>query len=144
MKHLRTVSALSASLALGAVVVLSGVRPGAQPAAEPRVATVSNLMEGVCKPNMNRIMASAAKAPGTDSEWHQLGVSAALMNEIGHVLMEAGRCPDAVWAQGAAELRAASAAISAAVEARDPAALKEHAPKVGASCKTCHDVHKQG
>ena len=58
--------------------------------------------------------------------------------------MDDGRCPDAVWADATTKLlRAGSADLLKAIEAKDHAAAKAAFGSLTKSCKTCHDAHKK-
>ena len=113
------------------------------PGDETRVAQVKDLMRGVQQPAMKRLMAAAKQTPATDKDWDEIRSAAALLNEDGHILMQAGRSKDELWSKACSDLRAATAAICSAAEAKDLKAVKVQIPKVGVTCKTCHAAHKK-
>src|SRR5690606_26317205 len=80
--------------------------------------------------------------PKEDKTWAELAMHAALLNESGHLLMQNGRCPDAVWAEAAAALRGGSAGVFAAAGKKDLKAAQESFKQVTASCQSCHAKHK--
>lgn len=129
---------------VGAAVALASREAGSQKGGDVRVAEISHLMEGINKSNMSRLSAAIKRgAPGSDKEWKSIEMAAALLNEVGHAIDVEGRRIDDVWADGAAQLRASSAAMLMAALDQDYDAAKKALPLIAASCKTCHDVHKE-
>jgi hypothetical protein len=100
-------------------------------------------MEGLVGPHCGALGEAVKQAPADDGAWEKLAVSAALLNEAGHFLMDDGRCPDGEWAKASEMLRTGSAAVHAKIEAKDHAGMSEAFGQVGASCATCHKAHKK-
>lgn len=130
---------------LAAAGALAFMAAGArsEEAKEARAATVKHLMSGVNQPAMVALSKVGRQAPVSDKDWAGLEAQAGLLNEMGFCLMEAGRCPDDVWAKSSADLRAASAAAVEAARTKNLETLKAQIPKLGASCKACHEVHRK-
>lgn len=110
---------------------------------EARAATVKNLMAGCVNPSMTGLAKVGRQAPVSDKDWQTLEINAALLNEMGFTMMEGGRCPDDVWAKAAADMRAASAVAAQAARDKNLDELKAQVPKLAASCKACHEVHRK-
>src|SRR5262245_24778875 len=101
-------------------------------------------MKGVMKPNCDALKKGLEAGPATDEAWEALALYSALLNEVSYLLMEDGRCPDAVWADAASKtLRQGSADVLKAVEGKDLAAAKTAFGSMTKSCKACHDVHRE-
>lgn len=127
----------------GAIVGLAGKAHSQKQEAE-RVARLHDLMEGISKSNIGRLAAAVkGSGPSSDAEWDAIEMSGALLNEIGFLIDENNRAVDDVWKQASAQLRSGSADLVKAARAKDFAGVQKAFPAVGASCKTCHDVHKQ-
>jgi cytochrome c556 len=56
--------------------------------------------------------------------------------------MDDGRCPDAVWAGAAKQLREGSASVVAAIEKKDIEAARAAFKTLTAACATCHNAHR--
>lgn len=114
------------------------------PAAPPRLASVKMIMAGIHGPNCGGIAELLkGEGPRDDKAWAQLAQHAALLNESGHVLVQANRCPDGVWADAAAKLRDGTSGVFAAAGRKDLKAAQEAFTGVTASCSACHAKHKQ-
>ena len=81
-------------------------------------------------------------APKSDKDWKAAGVHAAMMNEAGHILMQDGRCPDAVWAKACATLRDGSDKGAAGIKSKNLDDAKAGFKAMMASCKACHSEHR--
>jgi hypothetical protein len=104
----------------------------------------SYLMKGIMKPQCDALKKGLDTAPKDDKEWISLAVHAAVLNEVSYLLMDDGRCPDAVWADAASKtLRQGSADVLKAVEGKDLAAAKNAFGAMTKACKACHDQHKE-
>lgn len=101
------------------------------------------LMGGLVKPNCGGIGEGLKEAPKDDKAWDELATKAALLNEASYLLMDDGRCPDAVWADAAKALREGSAAVLAKIEAKDAAAAKSEFETMTKACGACHKAHKK-
>lgn len=141
MKRLTWIGIIAAVLA---VFLLAAYEAQSQKEGEPRVAQVIDIMTGIQKPNMTKLSTASKKAaPSTDKEWKELQTGAALLNETGFILTEAGRTKDDVWTKACADLRAAAAGAAKAVEEKNFDAFKAQVPKIGAACQSCHDAHQK-
>ena len=108
-----------------------------------RASTTKQLMSGLIKPNCAGIGEGLKEAPQDDAGWAALATKAALLNESGYLLMDDGRCPDAVWAGAAKTLRESSAAVLAKIEAKDAAGAKAEFESLTKSCAEGHKAHKK-
>jgi cytochrome c556 len=108
-----------------------------------RPAKTAFLMRGVTKPHCAAVGDLLKDAgPADDKAWETLACHASILNEMGHGLMDDGRCPDGVWAGATKELREGGAALIAAAEKKDVEGARTGFKTVTASCKSCHDAHK--
>jgi cytochrome c556 len=132
---------LAAALAM---IFWGGREAQSRKEAEARVAKITHIMNGFQKPNMTKLsLASRRAAPETDKDWAEIEATAALLNETGFLLIEAGRSKDDVWNQAAADLRAASAQVAQGAASKNFDAVKGGVPKIAASCQSCHDAHQK-
>lgn len=137
-----TAAALGSALAVAAGVALFASRAVA--ADGERVATISDIMNSISKSNMGRISSAVKKsAPTSDKGWLAIERAGAMLNEVSFIIVQEDRVIDDVWKKAAGELRAASAQLAVAAKAKDFAGVKAAVPKIGASCKSCHDVHRE-
>jgi cytochrome c556 len=135
----------SITLGAAAALVLAVMPMEAQVSqGKKRPAKTAFLMRGVTQPNCAGIGALLKDAgPADDKAWETLACHASILNEMGHLVMDDGRCPDGVWAGAAKELREGSAAVLAAADKKDLEASRTAFKSVTASCKACHDAHKK-
>ena len=108
-----------------------------------RVAKAGDIMAGIHKVHCGALKKALDAGPESDKDWKTVGVHAAMMNEAGHILMQDGRCPDAVWAKACATLRDGSDKVSAAIESKNLAEAKAGFGAMVASCKACHSKHRK-
>lgn len=134
---------IGGAAALAAVCLLVTPEARSQKEGEARVAEVIHIMKGMQQPANSDLMKARRGEPENERDWEKIEIAAGVLNESGFILMEAGRSLDDAWAKACAELRAASADVLAAAKKRDYATVKETIPRVGMSCKSCHDVHNQ-
>jgi cytochrome c556 len=128
--------------ALAAFLVHSAMAQVKQGKARPL--TTSQLMKGMAKPSSTALKDGLAAAPADDKAWDQLAMHAALLNEVSFILMEDGRCPDAVWSDAATKsLREGSADLLKAIQARNAGDARAAFGSMMKSCKACHDKHKE-
>ncbi len=101
------------------------------------------LMKGILQPNAGSLGA-ALKDPGPadDKAWEAAQTAAVVLNEAGYMLMDDGRCPDAVWAGAAQSPREGSAAAMAALDKKDLEGARAAAKTLMGSCMACHKAHK--
>ncbi len=133
------------ALALAALTLaVAGVLHAQVKQGKTRPAKTGHLMKGIVKPNCDALKKGLEAAPADDKTWASLAVNAGVLNESSYTLMDDGRCPDAVWADATTKmLRAGSADLIKAIEAKDHAAAKAAFGSLTKSCKTCHDAHKK-
>ncbi len=115
----------------------------AQQGGDQRVAEVHHLMEGISKPHCSALGKLLKAGPKSERDWQHAELHAALLNELGFILMQGGRCPDATWAKAAAQLRAGSAAVYEAVQDQDVDAARAAFKQVTRACATCHKAHRK-
>jgi len=110
-----------------------------------RFAEVKMLMKGINGPNYNAIGAAIkGDGPQDDAAWAALFDQAALLNEVGHLLMDNERCPDGTWKDAATALRVGATKVGQAAKAKDlEAARGGHKELVGGACGACHKAHKK-
>ena len=135
------VSSGVAALALAVIFALP--REAQSQKDEARVAAIAQIMAGINSPRMKIVGAVAKKAPASDEEWEEIELSAALLNEVGFLLMQNSRCPDGVWAGACAELRTGAAEMVKAAGAKDFDAAQAACGTIGGACKSCHDQHRK-
>lgn len=124
-------------LAVGAVT--AQVKKG-----KTRAMTTAQWMKGVMKPHCTSLKNGLEAGPSKDEAWEELAGHAALINEASYLLMEDGRCPDAIWAEAASKtLRDGSAAVLKAIEAKDAATAKAAFEKMTKGCAACHEKHRE-
>jgi cytochrome c556 len=106
-----------------------------------RSASTKQLMKGLVGFNCGAL-SKALKAKETD--WDEVALRAAMLNEGGHCLMDDGRCPDGDWSTGAKTVQKCSAVILDLAAKKDLSGAQD-AFKVLTSkgCKTCHAKHKK-
>jgi hypothetical protein len=108
-----------------------------------RPLTTKQWMKAVHGAHCGAIKKGLEAGPADDKAWAEVALHAAMMNESSHVLMADGRCPDSVWAGACKTLGEGSAAVLAAVEAKDAAAGLEAFKGMTAACGACHKAHKK-
>lgn len=108
-----------------------------------RPAATKYLMRGIVQPNC----AGLAKllkdvGPADAKAWEMVACHASCLNEMSFVLMDDGRCPDAVWAKSAKTLRGCTASLLTAIEKKDAEAAQAAFQGVTESCSSCHKQHR--
>jgi cytochrome c556 len=100
-------------------------------------------MKGILQPNAGSLGAALKDAgPADDKAWEAAQTAAVVLNEAGYMLMDDGRCPDAVWADAAKALREGSGAAMAALEKKDLEGSRAAVKTMMGSCMACHKAHK--
>jgi cytochrome c556 len=108
-----------------------------------RPAATKYLMRGIVRPNCADLGKLLKAGPSDDKAWDTAACHAACLNEMSFALMDDGRCPDGVWAKAATTaLREGSAAVMAAIEAKDADAASAAFKTVTSACAACHKAHK--
>ena len=108
-----------------------------------RPAPTRQLMKGILQLNAGSLGAALKDAgPADDKGWEAAQTAAVVLNEAGYMLMDDGRCPDAVWAGAAKTLQEGSAAVMAALEKKDLEGSRAAAKTLMGACMACHKAHK--
>ena len=108
-----------------------------------RPAPTKQLMRGILQPNAGSLGAALKDAgPADDKAWDSALTAAVVLNEAGYMLMDDGRCPDAVWSGAAQSLREGSAATIAAIQKKDLEGARAGAKTLMGACMGCHKAHK--
>ena len=109
------------------------------------VASAKQIMAGIQKPAMDSLAGMLkAGGPQDDKEWEAAQRQAAVLAETAQLLQMGNRPLDqTVWISSSQRLQEAAAESAKAAEAKDLAAWKASLNKMGAACKSCHDVHKK-
>jgi hypothetical protein len=101
-------------------------------------------MRGVNQPICSGLDASLkGSGPVDDKAWDNAICQASVLNEVSYLLMEDGRCPDAVWADAAKSLREGSSQVVAALEKKDLESARAAFKTVTGACGSCHKAHKK-
>lgn len=133
----------SAVVALGLALAVQGVAQ-AQKKGKERVALTKYLMKGVNAPNCASLGKLVNAETQKDEDWEAIKMHASVVNEMGYVLMDDGRCPDADWANATKALRECSAAVLAAAEKKDVAGAREAFKQLTSTgCGVCHKAHRK-
>jgi hypothetical protein len=110
----------------------------------PRVAQVKHLMAGINGPVTASLGGQLkGEGPKADKDWTDVVKNASLLNEVGFLLMENGRCPDQVWKDAAAALRENSGRVAIAGGSKNLEEARVGFKAVTAACGACHAVHKK-
>jgi hypothetical protein len=139
----RTVSAVCiVAVAVGILVCKDKVE-AQKLKGQSRPAPTKQLMKGILQPNAGSLGAALKDAgPADDKAWESAQTAAVVLNEAGYMLMDDGRCPDAVWAEAAKTLREGSGAAMAALEKKDLEGSRTAVKTMMGSCMACHKAHK--
>jgi hypothetical protein len=127
-----------AALCLYSLSAIAQVQQG-----KTRLLKTKQLMKGLVAANCGAIGEGLKAGPADDKAWEDLATKAALINESSYLLMDDGRCPDAVWAGAATTLREGSAALVTKLEAKDLAGSQEALKTMTQACAACHKAHKK-
>jgi cytochrome c556 len=130
--------------AVAVALLAAGLASAQVKQGKTRAAKTAQLMKGVMKTHCGDLKKSLDNKPANDEAWDDLALHAAVINELSYLLMDDGRCPDATWAEAASKtLRAGSAEVLAAAEAKDYEKAKTAFGNMTKACKACHDAHKK-
>lgn len=124
-------------LALGAYQTAEAQKKGKE-----RLALTKQLMKGINGPNCGGLKKTLDAGPSDDEAWATAALQAALLNEMGHLLMADDRCPDGEWAGACKILRDSSADVLAAVDKKDLDGAKAAFGNLTKACGKCHKAHK--
>jgi hypothetical protein len=108
-----------------------------------RKAATKYLMRGINAVHCGGLAELLKAGPKNDEEWDTAACHASCLNEMGYLLMDDGRCPDADWANAAKTLREGSEAVLAAAQAKDLDAARAGFENVTKACGACHKAHKK-
>ena len=130
---------------VGVALLLMGMSLAAQiKKGQTRAAATKYLMRAVNQPMCAGLDASLkGSGPADEKAWDTAMCQASVLNEMGYLLMEDGRCPDAVWANAAKELKEGSASVLAALEKKDLDGARTSFKTVTGACGACHKAHKK-
>ena len=130
---------------VGGALLVMGMSPTAQvKKGQTRAAATKYLMRAVNQPMCAGLDASLkGSGPGDEKAWDTAMCQASVLNEMGYLLMEDGRCPDAAWANAAKELKEGSASVLAALEKKDLEVARTSFKTVTGACGACHKAHKK-
>lgn len=134
---------LAGVVGLSCAAVLGLSATIAQQQGEERIADVHDLMEGISQPHCGALGKLLKAGPKSERDWEHAAQHAALLNELGFILMEGGRCVDDTWAKACAQLKAASAEVHAAALDQNVDAARAAFKKVTGACGTCHKAHRK-
>jgi cytochrome c556 len=141
MRNVRWTSLLAVAGVLTGLVLFGAHAEAQKTKGKTRAALTKQLMKGLVASNCGDLKKALDAEP---TNWDDVALRAALLNEAGYILMDDGRCPDGDWAGASKALQAHSAAVLAAAEKKDAAAAKEAFGKLTAeSCGACHKAHKK-
>ena len=134
-------------LGLGLVLGLALVVPLSSPLAQvtkgkSRPAPTRHLMKALMFPTCSALGDTLKAGPADDKAWDMALAQASGLNELSFIVMDDGRCPDAVWAGAAKQLREGSASVVAAIEKKDVEAARAAFKTLTAACATCHNAHR--
>lgn len=141
MKNVRLASWGVVGCAAVALAFLAGDAEAQKTKGKTRAALTKQLMKGFVAANCGDL-GKALKAEPTN--WDDVTLKAALLNEAGYILMDDGRCPDGDWANASKAIQGASAEILAAAEKKDLEATNAAFKKLTTEgCAGCHKAHKK-
>jgi cytochrome c556 len=134
--------ALVALAALVAILLMLADSSAQVTKGKKRPAATKYLMRAINQPHCAGLAKLLKDGPADDKAWDTAACHASCLNEMGYLLMDDGRCPDAAWAEAAKNLREGSAAVLAAVEKKDLEAARTAFKTVTGACAACHSAHK--
>ncbi len=129
---------------VGVALLVMGMSLSAQiKKGQTRAAATKYLMRAVNQPMCAGLDTSLkGSGPADEKAWDTAMCQASVLNEMGYLLMEDGRCPDAAWANAAKELKEGSASVLAALEKKDLEAARTSFKTVTGACGACHKAHR--
>jgi cytochrome c556 len=136
------VVAVSSVVCLG-LVSLGGSAWAQKTKGKTRGAATKYLMRGIQQSHCKALGELLKDGPADDKAWDTAACHASCLNEMGYLLMDDGRCPDADWAGAAKSLRDGSADALAAIEKKDLEGTRTAFKAVTGSCGACHKAHKK-
>lgn len=159
-KHKNAPAATVAAAPAPAPAPAPAAAPAAKPAPQPaptaaaaapapaevavRVATIRHLMSGLNQPNCAGLgEALKGEGPKDEKAWSDVVRFAALLNEVGFLLLDNKRCPDEVWKNAAVNLRENAAKVVHAGTIKNLDDARTGFKGVASACGACHQVHKK-
>lgn len=136
----RTLAVLAA-LGLG-VLAVSHQGEAQVTKGKTRPAETKFLMRGGVQPHCKGCADLVNKGPADDKAWETLLCHASVLNELGHALMQDGRCPDKTWAEAAKTLQECSSKLVEAARAKNGDDAKTAFKGLTGACAACHKAHK--
>jgi dienelactone hydrolase len=132
---------------LGKYVEDAPVNPvSATPSSSRAVASIDDLMRSVNDATGVRgtLMRDLEQDPGTMALWLRVRANAALMSEVGNLLLQRTppRGPVEHWHGEARSYAGAAERLAAAAERHDYAAARRALDELGATCASCHRQHR--
>ena len=145
MKKQWNVFAVAVAVAAVGLVLLDQHSAEAQKKGKSRAAQTKYLMQGINQPNCAGLAKSLGKDGSIeDKAWETAVQQASLLNEMGYLLMDDGRCPSGDWAGACKTLKESSAAVLTAAEDKDADAARAAFKTLTGACAKCHKAHKKG
>jgi cytochrome c556 len=141
MTRTRVLWTACAAAVLGGLLwggVLAQVEKG-----KTRPAATKYLMRGISQQHCAALGKLLKDGPADDKAWDTAACHASCLNELGHLLMDDGRCPDATWANAAKTLREQSAAVLEAAQKKDLDGARGAFEKLTGACAACHKAHRK-
>ncbi len=143
MKKLLMIGLPLVGTAMLLAVAAVGPATGQIAKGKTRPLKTKQLMAGLTKPNCGALGQGLKEKPADDKAWEALAINAALLNELGYILMADNRCPDAVWADATKTLREGSLEVLNKIEARDAEGAATAFKAMTGACAACHKAHKK-
>ena len=130
---------------ISVLIVSMAITPLAGKAAEgdARLATTKQLMAGLNGPHCSALGKGLKEGPTGEEAWDKLAIHAAVLNEVGYLLMDSGRCPDGDWAGACKTLREESANVLQHIQDRDAEGAQASFKAMTKACGACHSKHKK-
>ena len=93
----RTLAAIVVVAVAAGLLVCNDALQAQKLKGQSRPAPTKQLMKGILQPNAGSLGAALKDAgPADDKAWESALTAAVVLNEAGYMLMDDGRCPDAV------------------------------------------------
>lgn len=136
------VLAICAALGLGLLIVTQTAE-AQKTKGKTRPAQTKYLMRCVMQPNCAALGGLLKeKGPADDKGWDQVTANASVLNELGFVLMDDGRCPDATWAGATKTLKECSSKVLEAAKEKNAEDAQAAFKALTGACAACHTAHK--
>jgi hypothetical protein len=134
------------TMGLFAAVAACGRSQPTGPAVYTPVATVDQVMDAIVIPSSQAVFdaviyenGALVRAPKVDDDWFRVQMHALAVAEAGNLLLMPPRARDgAEWAQFAAGMTTAAAAVANAAESQDVERLLQTGGELYRTCAGCH------